>query len=254
MPFPRGGDKLKDIKYSTASEKKMIQEIQRKVGAYDNGIIGTQTLSDIAIALGAIECFPVTLQMYGYPVIIGKDLIAWSPKSAISGYKDSMLGSFTYPRATTPCSFLINNGVCICGTSCHAHINKPESVIYKLNDGTLGIKRALTVKDLPKNIKWAVGGMGLCGMYNPAAEGFTGAYSDVLRKTNHNVLGIKNGMVYGVYYKNMTGQQINEHCKDRMQFEKAILLDGGGLAAINGAERFAKINTGCKQGYAIQFI
>ena len=43
-------------------------------------------------------------------------------------------------------------------------------------------------------------------------------------------------------------------CKKNFHFDKAILLDGGGLAAINGTETFAQINTSVKQGYAIQFI
>lgn len=165
-----------------------------------------------------------------------------------------MLGSFTYPRATTPCSILINKGETICGNSCHAFNGKPESVIYKLKDGTIGIKRCTYSTELPKNVVWAIGGMGLLNMYDPNREGFSGDYADVLRKTNHNVLGVKNGMLYGVYYKNMTAAQINEHCKEKMKFEMAILLDGGGLAAINGEESFAKININSKQGYAIQFI
>ena len=40
----------------------------------------------------------------------------------------------------------------------------------------------------------------------------------------------------------------------KFNFEYAIMLDGGGLAAINGEEKFAKINATAKQGYAIQFI
>ena len=244
---------MNNIKPSTNNEKKLFKSIQKSIGAAQDGIIGCQSMSDIAIALDA-DCFPVTLELFNCPVIIGNDLIAWSPKAPIKGFKNSMLGSFTYPRATTPCSILINNGKVICGDSCHSHLNKPESVIYKTNDGKIGIKRVVYASELPKGLDWAIGGMGLINMYNPSAEGFTGTYADVLRKTNHNVLGIKNGKVFGVYYKNMTGQEINAHCRDKMKFDIAILLDGGGLAAINGDETFAKINTGAKQGYAIQFI
>ena len=244
---------MKNISPSTKNEEKLFKAIQKAVGSAQNGAIDCQTMVDIAVKLNA-NCFPITLQMFGYPVIIGNDLLAWSPKAPISGFSNSMLGSFTYPRATTPCSILINYGTVICGNSCHAHLNKPESVIYRTNDGKFGIKRVTYTSELPKNVKWAVGGMGLMDMYDPSAEGFTGAYSDVLRKTDHNVLGVKNGKVYGVYYKNMTGQQINEHCKNSMKFDFAILLDGGGLAAINGSESFAKINFNAKQGYALQFI
>ena len=245
---------MKDIKYTTQNEKKVIAAMQEKLDVAPNGIIGMNTLSSLAFQVGADVPLPVTLELYGQPTIIGDDLIAWSPKTSLKGYANSMLGSFTYPRATTPCSFLINNGTCICGTSCHAHLNKPESVIYRLTDGTFGIKRAKTISDLPKNIKWAVGGMGLLDNYEPKAEGFEGQYADVLRQTNHNVLGIKNGKVYGVYFKNKTASQINTMCKNNFHFDMAIILDGGGLAAINGTETFAQINTHCKQGYAIQFV
>lgn len=244
---------MNNIKPSTNNEEKLFKAIQKTVGSAQNGSIDCQTMVDIAVKLGA-DCFPITLQMFGYPVIIGNDLLAWSPKSSLYGFNNSMLGSFTYPRATTPCSILINYGKVICGDSCHSHIKKPESVIYRTNDGEFGIKRVIYTSELPKNIKWAVGGMGLMDMYDPDAEGFTGVYSDVLRKTNHNVLGVKNDKVYGVYYKNMTGQQINTHCKNTMKFDYALLLDGGGLAAINGSESFSKINVGCKQGYALQLI
>lgn len=245
---------MKDIYPSTENEKRLFSAWQRAVDSYPNSIVGCQTISDTVIDLGVKEGFPYTLQIYGYPVIIANDLIAWSPNAPISGFKNSMLGSFTYPRATTPCSILINEGHVQYGSACHAFLGKPETVIYKTYDGKIGTKRVLYSTELPNNVKWAVGGMGLLDMYDPEAEGFMGSYADVLRKTNHNVLAVKKGKVYGVYYKNMTGQEINAHCRDKMKFEKAILLDGGGLAAINGTEKFAQINTKAKQGYAIQFI
>ena len=173
----------------------------------------------------------------------------------IAGLKTTISGSFTYPSGQTPCSILVNNGKTVCGYACHAYTtNQPESVIYRLNNGKFGIKRVKFTTELPKDVKWAVGGMGLLANYDPAGEGFSGVYSDVLRKTNHTVLAVKNDKVYGVYYKNMTAAQINAHCRDKMQFDYAIMLDGGHIAAINGAESFAKINTSQVQGYGIQFI
>lgn len=245
---------MKDIYPSTENEDRLFKAWQRAVNAYPNGIVGCQTVSDTVIELGVKEGFPYTLQIYGHPVIIGNDLIAWSPKAPLKGFANSMLGSFTYPRAETPCSFLINGGETIYGTACHAHIDKPESVLYRMKDGSFGIKRAMYRGDLPDDIRWGVGGMGLLDMYSPSAEGFSGQYADVLRKTDHNVLAVKNGKVYGVLYKSMTADQINAHCRDRMQFDMAVLLDGGGLAAMNGTEKFAQHNVKIKQGYAIQFI
>lgn len=245
---------MRDISASTVSEKKMFTAIQNAIKAYPNGIIGAQTMSDIAVKVGA-KCFPVTLQLYGCPTIIGNDLLAFDPNSGLKNYGNTISGSFTYPSGQTPCSILVNNGKTVCGYACHAYTtNQPESVIYRLNNGKFGIKRVKFTTELPKDVKWAVGGMGLLNFYDPVGEGFTGAQAGVVRKTAHTVLGVKNNMVYGVYYKNMTGAQINAHCRDKMQFEMAIMLDGGHIAAINGAEKFAKINTSQKQGYGIQFI
>lgn len=245
---------MKDIWPSTENEDRLFKAIQKRFGAFENGVIGCQTMSDIAIGSGVKDGFPYTLQIYGHPVIIGNDLIAWSPKTSLKNFENSMLGSFTNPRADTPCSFLINGGETIYGASCHAHIGKPESVLYRMKDGSFGIQRAMYRGDLPDDIRWAVGGMGLLDMYSPAAEGFTGKYADVTYENDHNVLAVKNGKVYGILYKSMTADQINAHCRDRMQFDMAILLDGGGLAAMNGTEKFAQYNTKIKQGYAIQFI
>lgn len=245
---------MNDVKYSTTNEKNLICSIQRQLGALDNGYIGTDTLVSIAKWLGA-NCWPLTVKMYNCPTIVSTDILAWSPKAPLKNFTNSMLGSFTYPRATTPCSILVSSGQTLCAYSCHSSINgKPESVIYKTNKGEIKMARVRYTSELPKDIKWAVGGMGLVDNYNPSAEGFTGAYADVVRKTNHNVLGYKNGLLYGVYCPNMSGADINKLCKDKFKFEGAILLDGGGLAAINGTETFAKINTSTKQGYAIQFI
>ena len=244
---------MNDVKYSNKNEYNLITAVQRAVGAFDNGYIGTQTLSDIAVKLGA-DCFPLTVKMYGYPTIMAKNIILFSPKSPLKGFSNSMLGSFTYPRAITPCSILVNDGKALCANSCHAHIGKPESVIYKTETGKVGITRALSTKDLPSKTITAIGGMGLGDNYDPVAEGFTGAYADVLRNTDHNVIGYKNKMWYGIYFSGLTGQRINEIVKTKFKFEYALLLDGGGLAAINGDETFARINVNAKQGYAIQFV
>lgn len=245
---------MKDISPSTTNEKKMFTAIQNAIGAYPNSIIGTQTMSDLAIKVG-VNCFPVTLQMYGYPVIIGNDLLAFDPNGGLKNYVNTLSGSFTYKSGVAPCSILINNGQTICGYACHAYTTgHPESVIYRLKNGKFGIKRVKFSTELPSDVKWAVGGVGLLNYYDPVAEGFTGNQASVLRQTEHTVLGVKNNMVYGVYYKNMTGAQINAHCRDKMKFEMAIMLDGGHIAAINGTESFAKINTSQVQGYALQFI
>lgn len=235
---------MKDIKGSTSEELRMIRAIQRAVGALDNGWIGNQTLSDIAAKLGA-DCFPLNVELYGQPCIIARDIEPVNmsgplPKNAISG-------SFSWQGQ--PCSILVRGGKVVRGMSCH--YPRPESVLYKTAGGAVRIARVASAAALG-DVVWAVGGMGLLGNYNPAAEGFTGVYSDVLRKTNHTVLGYKGGMLYGVYCRSMTAQQVNAFVRDKFKLEYAVMLDGGHVAAINGA--CSKINTQTRQFYAVRFL
>lgn len=233
---------------STTEEKKLVTSIQTAVDAYPDNSIGPVTLVDIAVKVGA-NCFPLAVNLYEQPSIICKDIIAFNPKAGLKNYKNSLSGSFSYQ--SKPCSFLISNGTPIYTSSCHAWLGKPESVLYKLNNGQYGIKRCTNPSDLPANVKWAIGGVGLLGNYNPTVEGFTGSYSDVLRLTNHTMIGMKKGMVYLCYCKNMTAAQVNAHAK-KLNLEYAIMLDGGHVAAINSEA--TKINTSQAQYYAIQAV
>ncbi|MBO4725279.1 MAG: hypothetical protein J5622_02120 [Firmicutes bacterium] len=242
---------MKDIKPGTASETSMFKAIQSAIGAYPNGIIGAQTMSDIAVALEA-DCFPVTLQLYGHPTIICKDIIPFAAASTLKSFANSISGSFSYNKA--PCSILVLHRRVVSNAACHAFVNRPESVIYRDFAGEIKLQRCLYASDLPQGTKWAVGGMGLLENYDPEKEGFTGAYADVLRKTNHTVLGSKNGMLYLIYFSNMTAEQINAELKKKKIVEKAILLDGGHVAAMNGAEGFAQINCGQIEYYIIQAV
>ena len=235
---------MKDVVGSTSEEVRMIKAIQRSVGALDNGWIGNQTLSDIAARLGA-NCFPLNVELYGQPCIIARDIEPVNmsgplPKNAISG-------SFSWQGQ--PCSILVRGGKVVRDWSCH--YPTPESVLYKTTDGAVRIARVSSVSALD-NVVWAVGGMGLLGGYDPELDGFTGIYSDVLRKTNHTVLGYKGGMLYGVYCRSMTAQQVNAFCRDKLKLDYAVMLDGGHVAAINGACN--KINTQTRQFYAVRFL
>lgn len=235
---------MKDIKGATSEEVRMIKAIQRSVGALDNGWIGNQTLSDIAAKLGA-DCFPLNVELYGQPCILARDIEPVNmsgplPKNAISG-------SFSWQGQ--PCSILVRGGRVVRDWSCH--YPRPESVLYKTTDGAVRIARVSSVSALD-NVVWAVGGMGLLGGYDPELDGFTGVYSDVLRKTNHTVLGCKGGMLYGVYCKNMKAQQVNAFCRDKLKLKYAVMLDGGHVAAINGACNI--INTQTRQFYAVRFL
>ncbi len=235
---------MKDVNGATSEEIRMIKAIQRSVGALDNGYIGNQTLSDIAAKLGA-DCWPLNVDLYGQPAIIAREI---DPVN-ISGRlpENSISGSFSWQGA--PCSILVRGGRVVRGMSCH--YPRPESVLYKTAGGAVRIARVSSAAALG-GVVWAVGGLGLLDLYNPAAEGFTGVYSDVLRKTNHTVLGYKGGMLYGVYCKSMTAQQVNAFVRDKLKLEYAVMLDGGHVAAINGACN--KINTQTRQFYAVRFL
>lgn len=235
---------MRDIKGSTSEEIRMIKAIQRSVGALDNGWIGNQTLSDITAKLGA-DCWPLNVELYGQPCIIARDIDPLNLSGRLP--ENSISGSFSWQGA--PCSILVRGGRVVRGMSCH--YPTPESVLYKTRDGAVRIARVASAAELG-DVVWAVGGMGLLDRYDPAAEGFTGAYSDVLRKTNHTVLGYKGGMLYGVYCRSMTAQQVNAFCRDKLKLTLAVMLDGGHVAAINGACN--KINTNQRQFYAVRFL
>ena len=235
---------MKDVVGSTLEEVRMIKAIQRSVGALENGWIGNQTLSDIAARLGA-NCFPLNVELYGQPAILARDIDPLNlsgplPRNAISG-------SFSWQGQ--PCSILVRGGRTVRSMSCHCPT--PESVLYKTRDGAVRMARVSSAAALGCDVR-AVGGMGLLDRYAPAAEGFTGAYSDVLRKTNHTVLGYKGGLLYGVYCKAMTAQQVNAFVRGKLKLEYAVMLDGGHVAAIHAA--CSKINTNQRQYYAVRFL
>ena len=239
---------MNNIIGTTDSETAMIKAIQRAVGAAEDGEIGGETMAAIAARLGA-DCFPITLEIYDQPTIIAKDVVVCNPSTGLRAYNNSLSGSFSYQKK--PCSILVNWGKAVCESACHAWLGQPETVLYRLYSGEFGIRRCMSSKELPDSVKWAVGGMGLLDLYGPQEEGFSGQYADVLRRTNHTALGVKGGMVYLIYCAGMTGREVDEHCR-KLGLELAVMLDGGHVAAINGAESFAKINTGQIQYYMIQ--
>lgn len=237
---------MKDVVGSTLEEVRMIKAIQRSVGALENGWIGNQTLSDIAAKLGA-DCWPLNVELYGQPCILARDIDPVNMRGPLP--RNAISGSFSWQGA--PCSILVRGGKVVRGMSCHCPT--PESVLYKTRDGAVRMARVSSADALTHSgVIWAVGGMGLLGNYNPATEGFTGAFSDVLRKTNHTVLGYKGGMLYGVYCKAMTARQVNAFCRDKLKLEYAVMLDGGHVAAIHAT--VSRINTNQRQYYAVRFL
>ena len=236
---------------NTGSEKRLNKAIQAKIGAAQDGIIGPASAVDLAVAVGA-NCWPLTIQLYGHPAIVCEDITISNPKKGCKYFANSLSGSFSY--AKQPCSIAVNNGKVLCGSACHAWLGQPETVLYRLQNGQFGWKRVLYADQLPAGVQWAVGGMGLLGMYAPKEEGFTGQYTDVLRRTNHTALGVKNGLVFLVYCKGMTGAEVNAFCADKLKLEYAIMLDGGHVASIWGEEKFSQINGAQPQYYLVQGV
>lgn len=259
LPQVRRDVYTKTVAGSTESEKKLIKGIQVAVDSIPDGMIGNQALSDIARVVNA-DCFPLTLTIYSQPVIIARDFVPMAANgTALSKHENAISGSFL--SVTEPCSILMHEGNVTCAVSCHFWQGYPESVLYKTKDGEYGIKRVKKVSELPSDAVTAVGGMGLLDNYDPPAEGFKKVttngkiqdFSDVLRKTNHTMLGVKGKHVYLCYCKNMTGAQVNAYAK-KLKLDKAIMLDGGHVAAINGAESFARINRTQRQFYIVKGV
>lgn len=248
---------MKDFKGETKEEQRLIVNTQRANGSFDNGWVGIQTFSDLAISTGT-GGFPYTLRMYSQPTIIGNDIILSNPQKPLSNFKNSMVGSFTYPRAEKPCSIMINNGKIIFNDACHAWFGCPEAVMYK-SKGKVKMGEYKYATELPKDTEWAIGGFGLLNYHNPAKQGFkthngVDYYNSVAYRTDHAVLGYRKGKLYGVLFRNKTANEINSMCKNQFAFDLAVMLDGGGLGAMNGEESFAKVRTNVKQGYMVQFI
>jgi len=206
----------------------------------------------------------ITRKIDNNPSIVADDILLFDANAGVGSYANTLSGSFTYPSGDKPCSIMINKGKDIFSSACHSWLGFPESVIYRYKDGTFGIGKFKSTSEIPNraNVLWAIGGLGLLDKYNPAEEGFskgvkpngtTFDYTDVLRYTNHTILGIKNNQCYLIYVKLKTGAQVNAFAR-WCDFEYAIMLDGGHIAAINGSESYAKINLSTKQGYTIQGI
>lgn len=187
--------------------------------------------------------------VYSEPLIVADDIIPAAVNAPLSRYANAISGGFSF--GGKPCSVLVAWGKVIRADACHEHIGKPESVLYRLVDGYIGLRRVKGVAELPKGVKWAVGGLGLLGSYDPEAEGFSGAYADVLRRTAHTFVGARDGRLYLGYVHAMTAAGVNAYAT-ALGLKHAVMLDGGHVAAINSST--AKINTNQTQYSIIQGV
>lgn len=89
--------------------------------------------------------------------------------------------------------------------------------------------------EIKDKIKWAISGISLYPIYNPKAEGFTGAYADVLRATKHTAIGFKGNKVYLIASnKSLTLDEFRRGLlNSKIAFDGLINLDGGGSTQMN---------------------
>lgn len=178
-------------------------------------------------------------------------------KEACKNYANCISGTFQYQNEAN--AILTYNGKVIGSYSAHGWLGYPDSCLICYKDGSFAVKRCIMLTPAEMNtIRWAISGVGLLDMYDPAAEGYarfqkngkTYDYSDVLRRTNHTAIGVKDGQVYGLYLSNMTGAEVNAYCK-KQGLQHAIMLDGGHIAAVNCS--LGQRNASQKQHNIIQF-
>ncbi len=179
-------------------------------------------------------------------------------RQACKDYANCISGVFQYQNEAN--AILAYNGKVIGSYSAHGWLGYPDSCLICYKDGSFAVKHWIAIPSAElDNIRWAISGVGLLDMYNPAAEGYARFqkngkvydYSDVLRRTNHTAIGVKGGQVYGLYLANMTGAEVNAYCK-KQGLQYAIMLDGGHIAAVNCS--LGQKNASQKQHNIIQFV
>jgi N-acetylmuramoyl-L-alanine amidase len=161
---------------------------------------------------------------------------------------------------TYPTSITVKDGTIIQNTSNHfSSFNCPQSVFIVYYDGRVEMKKIKFAEELDyKNIKAAIGGVGLKDdtnpdfRYDPSSEGFKKGYSlqtgeyvdytDVLRKTNKTVIGYNKSedKIYmmvrnNIAHKSILGYDLLKLVND-CGYEIAISVDGGGSTFMRNGE------------------
>jgi len=214
----------------TLDEK--IKAVQSALGAYPDGKAGPQTWDTLYRKFADVK-YPYSENFFSGIVIFTKDIkIEYGQnRKATKDFVNSISGVFQWDSKAI--SVLMQDGKVICNSASHTWLGKPETIIYKTKHGVINAIRAISVpQDLLSDIEWAIGGLGLHN-YDPAAEGFTGAYSDVLRSTGHTGIGITKENEIALLYKNCSGLQFKDWAINKLGLKFAIMLDGGHIASMN---------------------
>lgn len=126
--------------------------------------------------------------------------------------------------------------------------SKPQSVFIIYKDGTVALQKVTDVKQIANfsNVRIALGGIGLRNTldknfkYDPAGEGFSGVYADVLRKTNKTVVGYSKttGKVYLLAVRNITHDDLIKLISTGESYDIAVSLDGGGSTFMDANKKY----------------
>lgn len=179
--------------------------------------------------------FPYTIKAFNnYLMVTDPDLVKpFNPKgNKLVNYSNVISGSFSWKGK--PISIMVYKGDVIRSYSCHYWLKCPESVLWYDKYGNHGIDQVINVNELSNfnDIVFAIGGTGM-KPGDAEKEGFTGAYSDVFRKTSHMLIGFdKFGYFNAVEVDHMNKTQMLSHMK-KLGIEDYILLDGGHVTASN---------------------
>lgn len=104
----------------------------------------------------------------------------------------------------------------------------PQRSLIAYIDGTFGIELIKNVSEISKPYFWAIGGIGLYPIFNPAEEGFVGIQADVLRMTDHTSIGVTHdGYIILARHYQFERQECIQHMRD-LGCVLIIGLDGGG--------------------------
>jgi len=176
-------------------------------------------------------------------ITFGTPLVFASGGNPTRYYSNTYNGTFSYNK---PISIMVNHGEPICENSCHYAWGFPESVLWIKKDGSHGVSRVQSWKQIKgwQNIVTAIGGVGISNHY-PELEGFSDFkainiwnkrtehkdFSDVLRRTEHSVVGFKDDLFFAsIMYG--TSKEIQVECL-KQGFTNCVQLDGGSWASCN---------------------
>jgi hypothetical protein len=212
--------------------KSKVRAIQKGLGAYEDGLLGDFSLDSLYRRFAEIK-YPYAEKFFdAYVVYTTPERLHFKDvknTKSVNNYPFSASGTFQWANKVT--SILVDGEV-IGETSAHAWRGFPESVLYF--DGEVKYGRYTNAP----NCKWAIGGLGLTN-YDPSAEGFSGKYSDVLRKTHHAGIGVtQEGQICYFLKTNCTIAEFKKLATEYLKLKYAINLDGGHIPALNAKYKF----------------